>query len=51
MIILVDICEMPNFNLFLLVKFYGSNNVIKRGLVGVIPEVNIAHVMKSLPIV
>jgi hypothetical protein len=39
--------EMLNPNSLLLVKFCGSNHLIKRGFVGEISETKLVHVMKS----
>jgi hypothetical protein len=42
----VDLGEMPNPNRLLWRKFDGSNRLIRRGLIGVIPEFNLTHILK-----
>ena len=39
--------EMPDYNSVLSIKFCGLNHLIRKGLVGVIPEINLVHVLKS----
>jgi len=38
-LIVVALGEMPNPNPLLCIKFHGSKHLIRRGLVGVIPEI------------
>ena len=51
MFAVVDLGEMPNPNPLLWSKFHGSKYLIRRGHVGVIPEFNLAHVLKPHQIV
>jgi hypothetical protein len=39
--------KMQNFKQLFLLKFYGSNQLVRRCLDGVIPEINFIHVLKS----
>jgi hypothetical protein len=45
MFAVVDLGEMPNTNPLLWSKFHGSNHLVRMGLVGVIPEIDIIHVL------
>ena len=45
MFAVVDLGEMPNNNPLLSSMFHGSNHLIGKGLVGVIPEIDLIHVL------
>jgi hypothetical protein len=45
MFAVVDLGEMPNPNPFLWSMFHGSNHLIGKGLVGVIPEIDLIQVL------
>jgi hypothetical protein len=45
MFAVVDLGEMRNPNPLLWSKFHGSNHLVRMGLVGVIPEIDIIHVL------
>jgi hypothetical protein len=38
--------EMLNPNPLIWIKFCGSNHLVEKGLVGVIPEIHLAHVLE-----
>ena len=46
MLAVVTLGEKPNMNPLLLVMFCGSNHLIRRGLVGVILEITLVHILK-----
>jgi hypothetical protein len=48
---IIALGEMSNSNPLLWIKFYGSNHLIRGGLVGVIPKINFVFVLKSRQIV
>ena len=45
MFAVVDLGEMSNPNPLLSSMFHGSNHLIGKGLVGVIPEIDLIHVL------
>jgi len=42
--------EISNYNPLLSIKFCGSNNLIRKGLVRVIPELNLVHCTFQNPV-
>ena len=42
---MVDLGDMPNANSLLWSMFHGSNHLIEKGLVRVIPEIDLIHVL------
>ena len=44
---MVALGEIPNPNPLLWIKFCGTNRLFRRGLVGVIPEIDLVYVLKS----
>jgi hypothetical protein len=45
MFAVLDLGEIPNPNPLLWSKFHGSNHLVRMGLVGVIPKIDIIHVL------